>query len=176
MKKQDLVTILITFLCGIIAGGYLYVMGFKPQIAQVASELIPPPDPAKIITIEGYQYGGCERSGRCASFKIQDNGEYSYLETSVPTARGTYSGTLARRDWQQIRSRLTEERLVSNSLAVQPETCASDYDLIDYRYQIQFQGESYRLDTCGTDFSRESDLGAALDWLWQFFISDIDER
>lgn len=173
MKKQDITTILFTFFCGAMAGAYLFLVGFKPQVVQVTAELTPPPDPAKVITIEGQQYGGCERSGRCASFRIKDNGEYSYLATSVPTATGPYGGALARRDWQQIRSRLSERVLSASAQSVEPEVCGSQYDLVDYQYEILYQGTSYRLDTCGTALDRESELGVTLDWLWQFMADDI---
>lgn len=175
MKKQDIITILFTFLCGLLAGSYLFLVGFKPQVEKISSELIPSADPSKIITIEGRQYGGCESAGQCASFKIEDSGRYFYLATSVPTARGPYSGAIPRRDWQHIRNQLSLEILSLEAQVVESEICAIDYDLVDYQYEILFLGEVYSLNTCGTKFDKTSDLGETLDWLWQFFVIDRDD-
>lgn len=173
MKSQDLITIFFTFLCGFVAGGYLYVIGFAPQMAKVSAELAIEPSPEEIITIEGRMYGGCERTGSCASFMIEDNGEYSYLATSVPTARGPYGGALSRKDWRDIRATLNDEDLLSSSRGSGADNCASYYDLVDYSYTVTYKGTEYTIDTCGTAIDRESDLGQTLDWLWQFFASDI---
>lgn len=158
------------------AGAYLFFVGFQPQVEKVTSELIPPPDPARLISIEGYQYGGCERSGRCASFRIDDAGDYSYVATSVPTTEGPVSGTLLRRDWRDMRALLSAQVLTASAAPYMPELCASAYDLVDYRYVIGFAGEQYELDTCGTALDRTSELGAALDQLWQFLVEDTQSR
>ncbi len=155
------------------AGSYLFVVGFRPQVAQVTSELVSPPDVSKIVTIEGYQYGGCERAGQCASFRIQDDGEYSYLATSVPTSEGRFGGVIPRRDWQAIRNRLTAPVLAASATPVSPESCASFVDASDVRYEITFQGERYVLDTCRTVLSDDGELERFLDSLWQFIREDI---
>jgi len=176
MKKQDLITILFTFVCGFMAGTYLFFVGFQPQVERVTTELLPPPDPTRIITIEGYQYGGCERSGRCASFRIDDAGDYSYVSTSVPTGDGPVTGSLLRRDWRDIRAFLSSEVLAANAAPFIPERCASSYDLVDYRYVIEFGGERYELDTCGTALDRTGELSLLLDGLWQFLLEDTSQR
>jgi len=173
MKKQDIVTILFTLICGIVAGSYLFVVGFRPQVVQVTSELVSPPDLSKLIIIEGYQYGGCERTGQCASFRIQDDGEYSYVATSIPTTEGRFGGVIPRRDWQAIRNRLSAPVLAQGATRVSPGDCASFVDAIDVRYEITFQGERYMLDTCQTSLSEADELKKLLDGLWQFIRADI---
>jgi len=169
MQSRDTVTIIFTFFCGFAAGMYLYVLGFAPQVAKITSEFSSPADPLSVITIEGRQYGGCARTGQCASFQVRTGGEYNYLPTSVPTSVGTFGGSLTRQEWRTVTNALSENILIQNSEPITSVTCASYIDGIDYEYQIQYRGEVHVIDTCTTSYQFGSHLGAVLEWFWEYF-------
>jgi hypothetical protein len=47
--------------------------------------------------------------------------------------------------------------------------CAQMVDGIDYKYTILVDSVEYQLNTCGTNFTADSELGAALEQLWEYF-------
>ena len=56
MKRQDILSILITFTVGLLAGGYLYLTGFAPTVATLE---VPSAEKLNELVIESEVYGGC---------------------------------------------------------------------------------------------------------------------
>ena len=77
MKKQDILSIVMTFFVGVLAGSYLYIVGFAPTVATLA---VPSQEKLDALVIESDVYGGCRDD--CPSFQLLGDGSYRYLYTS----------------------------------------------------------------------------------------------
>jgi len=75
MKKSDLVSIGITFLVGIFAGGYLYLVGFASVITYIT---VPSEEKLSELSVTADMYGGCRNA--CSSFQITADGVYKILK------------------------------------------------------------------------------------------------
>lgn len=170
MKRQDVLTIIITFTIGLFTGGYLFVVGFAPQVEKV-SEVIGTDDKAEYaeLTIIGTTYGGCDRARACASFQVRGDGEYSYLPGSITAGAEPVTGTLPGYLSRELRSAATIEALIEAAQVVATNNCNSYTDKNDYRYDVTHNTVVYDLDTCGRNLSNTSPLGLTLDKLWNYF-------
>ncbi len=161
---------IITFLIGVTAGGYLYLIGFAPQIEK-ASEYFES-DPREVdagFLLSGERYGGCERADACASFQVRADGTFSYLSTGVLSGGTPITGELPRAVLLSLREAATKENLRAAAKEQGSDTCSSFVDGTDYRYEITLNTVVYDLDTCYTAFSHQSEIGLALDKLWIYF-------
>ncbi len=166
MKKQDILSIAITFVIGMLAGGYLYLVGFAPQFDKLTGQTA---SDYNDLVVEGNMYGGF-RSGTPPSFQIMKDGSFRYLplatgDEAVVAKEGVVPGDL----WTAVKADLTSSELYLRSQTVTPATCASYVDGIDYRYDITLNNVIYMLDTCGTDFTSDSAVALSLEKLWAYF-------
>jgi hypothetical protein len=164
MKKQDILSIVMTFFVGVLAGSYLYIVGFAPTVATLA---VPSQEKLDALVIESDVYGGCRDD--CPSFQLLGDGSYRYLYTSdlsepQSIADGKIPGAL-RRDLQRA---LTEEALLAQSQRINPTSCASFTDGIDVRYYVTRNGVDYTLDTCGTAVDTDSALWLNIKKIWDY--------
>ena len=166
MKKQDLISMLLTFVVGVVAGGYLFLTGFAPQfLAHFGATNATYSD----FTIDARAYGGCSRTASCPSFQIRNDGSFSYLPKEAAVGVVPVTGTLPNSYMNGLRQESTRATLTRMTQVSKPTTCASYSDGIDYHYDITFQSVVYRIDTCGTTFTKDSGLARALDKAWNYF-------
>ena len=162
MKKQDILSIMITFVVGFLAGGYLYVTGFAGMVAQLS---VPSEEQVSGFVVVGDMYGGCRDN--CPSFQLLGNGSYRYSFVSkVGEPRQTLEGTIPLKLRRGLTSSLVTKDLVQQSQSVSPTECNSYTDGMDVRYEITIEGAEYSLDSCGTDYVGTSDLWQALNSVW----------
>ncbi len=167
IKTQDKITLFSALLVGVITGSYLYLVGFVPEFEspEAATE-----EELQDFMIVGDMYGGM-RAGIPPSFQVASDGTYRYIpfsdnpEVPAPAIEGEYP----RGSFLLLESAVTNADLVLQSQSFAPEMCAQMVDGIDYRYTIVLDGAEYRLDTCGTNFSADSELGLALAEVWDYF-------
>jgi hypothetical protein len=165
MEKQDILSILITFVVGIFAGVYLYVSVFATIVDKVVV-----PDEARIsdFSIVGDTYGGCRN--RCASFQVLSDASFKYLYT--PTTGGEQKileGNLSLSLQNRIDRALVVSELERQSASVEKIDCSSAADGIDVVYEITVKGEKYLIDSCGTAADGDSELWKVLAEIWQSF-------
>jgi hypothetical protein len=159
--------VLSAFLAGIITGSYLYLVGFAPEFeankGQTAEEV-------GELMIVGDMYGGM-RAGLPPSFQVNGDREFRYIPFSdnpeVPAP--AVEGRVPRELMEDVTSLLSESTLDAASEEITPEVCAQMVDGIDYKYTILVDSVEYQLNTCGTNFTADSELGAALEQLWEYF-------
>ncbi len=170
MKRQDILTILITFTFGLLSGGYLYVVGFAPQMEKV-SDVIGTDEKTEYdqLTVVGTRYGGCSRAQSCDSFQVRGDGAYSYLPGDIITGAEPVTGNLPGYLTRELNSAVSLSVLTAAAVVKAPDTCDSYIDKNDYRYDITFDTIVYDVDTCGTDFSQSMPLGQTLDKIWNYF-------
>jgi len=169
MKKQDILSILITFVVGMVAGAYLFFTGFAPQFLahNGATDTT-----YSEFTLTGETYGSCSRTGSCPSFQILSDGSFSYLSSTIFTGTATIEGNLPGTLLNELRLKFTLTALENGSRSVKVASCASYVDGLDYRYEVILESVVYDLDTCGKNFSVNSELGVTLDKLWNYFATE----
>lgn len=165
MKRQDTLSILITFTVGFIAGGYLYVTHFSKILNPDSVETA---ESASEFTIIGEAYGSC--NSVCPSFQVVKDGSYRYQFTAeAGQEKSIKSGTLPLDVQRTVKKVLVEENLVEQSQPVTPTDCNSRNNAIDVRYKISLEGAEYTLDSCGTAVDGEGELWNGLAKIWSYF-------
>lgn len=104
MEKKDLLTFLATFLFGVFTGGYLYYIGWAPQMNDLTT---PRPDSNGALVgdeleIVGEQYGACSSSPTgCPQFRISESREYRIVWIDENgSVIDSQEGRISRQDWQ----------------------------------------------------------------------------
>ncbi|MCD5381080.1 MAG: hypothetical protein LR008_00720 [Candidatus Pacebacteria bacterium] len=162
MKKADYISVLITFVVGIYAGGYLYLTVFAPA----AQSLEPDQEKVLQLSITGELYGGCRSA--CQSFHVLGDASFRYFYTLEGSAKQKkHEGKLSRGMQQRIDSSFITEELERQSKLVEKSDCSSYSDGIDVTYEIVYQNEEYLIDSCTTAADGESELWKTLSDIWQ---------
>lgn len=141
-----------TFLMGLITGGYLYLSVFAPAYESDIGTSESTNNEG--VVIEGQMQGGCMRSDNCASFKLNENGVYSYLATPDDEVQ---HGKLPKDITKNIMEYVGTETFFTDTEEITSDSCASFYDGIDYSYQVSLDDEIYTLDTCATSFGYDTE-------------------
>lgn len=167
MKRQDILSICITFGMGIFFGFYVYLAGFAPVTERVSSAI---EAVSGDLTITAEAYGGCERVGNCPTYNIASDGSYRHFYTPLgsdePVVR---AGVLPLALQQQLDRHVVRPALEAQSRAVEPVFCESFVDGIDVLYTVTLDDIDFTLDSCGTDVVAESTLWQALSNIWTYF-------
>jgi len=165
-KRQDFLSLLITFIIGVVAGGYLYMTGFAPQFEELTGQTEAVYDDLVVV---GEVYGG-DRLGSSPSFQVLNDGTFRYLPSIVASEEvQAKEGTIPKTLLASLKKELTPNDLNKAEQTTAADNCLSYVDGLDYRYTITLDTVSYELDSCGTQFSVDSALGGALDSLWNYF-------
>lgn len=165
-KRHELLSLLITFGVGIVAGGYLYLTGFAPQFEDLSGQT---EAVYEDLVIVGEQYGG-DRLGSAPSFQVLNDGTFRYLESAASEDQIiAKEGVVPKALLAAVKKELTPKELESLEQSAPADNCPSYVDGLDYRYTVTLASVSYKLDSCGTQFTVNSDLGSALDSLWNYF-------
>lgn len=152
MRRQDIISILVTFVIGVFVGSYLYLFGFSQQFT-FFGELT---KDANALMIFGEAYGGCERGGLCGSFQLASDGTYaSFPAVADREARMKEEGEIPADLRRALRETLTDDYLFELSKIIIPEMCETYRDGIDYRFRISIGEEQYLLDSCDTELAND---------------------
>ncbi len=166
VKKQDLILIAVTFVMGIIAGWYLYVMAFAPQFNEFLGQT---ESVYEDLVLVGEEYRA-EADGTLPSFQILKDGTFSYVPaTALGDVATPMEGTLPRALWNEVKADLTKARLVKLDTVVVGEGCASANFGADFTYTVTLSSVEYTLDTCTTALSADTAVRTTLDKLWKYF-------
>ena len=80
MTSQDRISIIVTFVFGLLAGSYIYVTGFATTFSPPEAA---PEDIYSGLLITGEGYGECEQNNTCFSFQLLENGDYYFSNGEV---------------------------------------------------------------------------------------------
>lgn len=167
MKKQDIVSILITFVIGFLFGGYFYLTNFAVVVSKIET---PDVEAISEFVIEATVYGGCRNT--CPSFQIQNDGSYHYLYTpAAGVEKVVRKGAVPTEMMRLLRKVMNTEMLRAQSVAIESAVCNSYTDGIDVRYKVTLDGVEYTLDSCGTAVDSDSLTWKALQGVWTYFES-----
>ena len=148
---------------GIFAGAFVFVTMYAPEHA--TDSTTDSTNNPNVTVIEGKMYGGCERSGNCATFKLVDDRTYTYLAS--PNAK-VQKGSLPSDLTEKVFTIIGTEPFFSATKEIDPSSCTSYGDGIDYTYDVTFKGNPYTLDTCTTALARDEKLQTTLSPVWDF--------
>ncbi len=169
MTWQQIIVLVTTFLIGVCAGGYAYIVGYAPEYSLISlrDELVR----SGSLSIRGEQIGGCQMMGVCPSFELTDDRRYSYVrehalneETPDPT-----TGRLSPDIFNQLAEVVKEADLPQ--LQTVGDECQAAFDGIDYSYDVIIDGVSTELNSCGTQFY-DSNLYYELLSLWSIMLTE----
>jgi len=152
-----------TFVTGLFAGGYLYITSFAPDYVQSDMEEITEVN----FRVQGQSTGGCQMSGVCPSFILNQNRTYEYipayrLQDDEPEV---VTGKMDSNVFKEVVSAV-ETAEFATLQKINTKSCSSYVDGADYIYHIIYEGTMHDLHTCGTDFG-DSSLAVALQPLWK---------
>ncbi len=170
MAKQELLSILITFVVGFTAGGYLYLNYFVPL---VQPDGIGSQADQDAFEITSQAYGGCRSD--CPAFRVSSDGSFRYQFTVEAGAEPMLrSGTLPRSLRRALDREIVPSAISGQTMPAAGIDCPSARDGIDIRYDISIGGASYRLDSCQTTVDFTSDAWQALNEIWTY-INDLSQ-
>lgn len=165
MQKQELLSILITFVVGFFAGGYLYVNHFLPM---VQPEGVGTREEQGAFEITSQAYGSC--GSDCPAFRVASDGSFRYQYSEAVGAEPTLeSGRLPRSLRRELAREITTQAIAIQTTEVGSANCASNTNGIDIRYDIMIGGATYRLDSCRTAVDFDSDAWQTLNDVWAYF-------
>ncbi len=148
MHRSDIISIVVTFLVGMVVGVYLYLFGFAQQF-DVLEEISD--SGGEELVINGEAYGGCARGGGCGTFQVAGDGAFtSFPPVAVGDERLRRTGRVDEVLWDELSLILTPLRLRELATEAPSGDCASFYDGIDYRFYIDRGDERFLIDTCTT--------------------------
>jgi hypothetical protein len=162
MKREDMISIMLTFIMGVIAGSFLYLT----QFASIETKLsTPSQETALELNVVAEAYAGCDPN--CPSFQISQDGAYRYFrvleEGEDPVLQ---EGVMPFAIMSEIKKRLTAKSLEEQSLAKPLITCEQDSKEVQIRYVITLDNETYYLDSCSGKVDFSSHLWQSLNRVW----------
>lgn len=168
MSGQDWFLFILTFMTGLIAGMYVYVLSFKPTY--LPDDLNNNEDVASEFSVVGKVYGGRVSNGYIRpSFRITADGSYAYIPGGEdPEALEPVQGKLPRALFNDVVSASDERTLTDASEPVNKQSCSSYSDGFDYQYRIVVDNNEYQVDTCRTTLGYDDELTIVLDDVWDY--------
>jgi len=147
---------------GIFTGVFLYLTVFAPEYSNDISEDVVSPTST---SIEGVIYGGCQRNNSCPSFKLKESGSYQFLSAGDAEIE---KGSIPYELRDTLFEGFSSSTLTAESKIITNNHCKSFVDGQDATYTVTFKGESYVLDTCTSEFSRNTDMQDTVTDVWNF--------
>ena len=131
-----------TFILGFLSGVVIYLWGNTGKEGDGAIEPAP-----KGFVITATRFGG-DSGLVSSSYRITENGSYTYIERSEGNAEKKYSGTVPKQGFDELRTKVKEvnygEIQASTFVGVCPITTGG----YAYRYIILYEGTEYAFDSC----------------------------
>jgi hypothetical protein len=151
--KHLYLIILLTFVTGLATGIFGYFMtrdttdvetdsGVEVQEEETGYEIL--------VTV----YGGCARVG-CASFRLLDDGSYTYLAPEGVRDYARYEDVISERQLEELSDLLNTTNLERVAETTYEGMCPVTYDGIAYRFDIREQSERYSFDSCVENLDSE---------------------
>lgn len=167
MVHQDKISILITFVFGLFAGGYLYLTGFATtfELPETTTDNV-----YKEFVITGESFGVCKEQGNCSSFQVLENGAYrNIVEASNQIQPILREGSIPRALRSELMANLTQASLETNSKLKATEECRYGGDTPNFNFKVSLNEVNYTLNTCTSDIDFESPAWKSLAKLWNYF-------
>lgn len=133
-----------TFLVGMASGVFVY---FMSNLDEPIIEL-PEGTQSEDFSITADAYGGCQRAGECASYRINADGSYIYIVLRREGTNERIEGKLSAGERKELKSLIARTPLADVHTSTFSGTCPAAVDGNAYVYEIRVEDASYRIDTC----------------------------
>ena len=159
--KHTYIIIVATFLFGFLGGMILFLYNNVGKEDTQTSDTVTvqgtnePAGGANSMVIAAYRYGGCTRSGGCASYRITDDGKVVYVLRGREGDSDRYEDVLSTEEIETLFKTLHDTDLKKVSESTFSGTCPADNDGTAYRFDVTYDGDEYRFDTCTHALARE---------------------
>jgi len=163
ITKQDLLSILITFTVGLVAGAFVYFNGLSFK-----SSTVPKEDSYANFTIIGEAYGSCQNSV-CLSYQLLADGSYRAIVYKMGSGQVIKEGFINNQLRNELIKNLDTKTLEHQSRKALALNCASDEGGVDYKFRITRDRKEFVLDTCKSTVSYNSTAWNSLAKLWNYF-------
>ncbi|USN87804.1 MAG: hypothetical protein H6779_05415 [Candidatus Nomurabacteria bacterium] len=163
MTRQDTLSVLITFVIGLVAGGYYYITGFSFKDSDVSTK-----DTYSDFAIVGKAYGNCQSDG-CLSFQLLSDGTYRVLLNKADVGEVSKEGVVPKTLRKELTDNIETLALKQLSKKVSTKNCSSMEGGVDYNFKITRAGTDYELDTCKTNINYNTEAWSSLAKLWNYF-------
>ncbi len=131
-----------TFILGFLSGVLIYLQSHTGKEGDGAIDPAP-----KGFVVTATRFGG-DSGLVSASYRLTENGSYTYIERSEGIAEVKYTGTLPKQGLDLLRTKIQElnyeEVQGSTFVGVCPITTGG----YAYRYTIMYEGTEYAFDSC----------------------------
>jgi len=166
MSKQEISSIIITFLMGLVAGAYLFIYGFSTtfKLPEVTTD-----DAYTQFVVTGEGYGACDVLDQCLSFQVLENGKYRAILENGDNEPLIKEGSIPRKVNQQLKKNLTAGILNQQSQPLPTSNCRYGPEANNYRYQVSVDLVNYTLDTCQNQIDYNGQAWLSLVGLWNYF-------
>lgn len=169
MQRSEWLMLIWTFCFGMVAGGYMYFVGFAPLGVEAPER---PSDTGDSFSVVAEERGICHESARgCGSYRLLGNRDYRFVRSDATGGiQDSRTGLLS----QNLFAPLVEElnvRYQRNQLDIYPQTppsCTEQANEIQYRIEIADYGVFY-LAACDSAVSVDDALLRALTRVSQAF-------
>lgn len=145
-----------TLLIGFLAGVFLYFETRNPNDVPLPTDEAETADAG--FEIIGYSYGGCERVG-CASYRLLEEGSYSYLAMDQQNGDERFEDTLSAKRIEELGNAVYDVDFEEVLATPFTGTCPITYDGLAYRYEIRIEGARYSFDSCKQDLDTDPLFG-----------------
>lgn len=152
-----------TFVFGFVSGTILFLFNYQGDGSKSGFF-----DDHATISITAYRYGGCARANGCASYRIADTGDYTYIVRDNAGGEVRFNGILSTAEKNELFKILRNTTLSNLQESVFSGTCPAEYDGTAYRYTIVYNDERYQFDTCRQELD-DSTLFVALTEYFEVF-------
>lgn len=168
MLKHLYLIIFSTFFIGFLTGVYVYFQSREPE-EQVQNDIV-----SQTLEIVGDMYGGCESMEQCASYKISEDGTYTFLIRKRDVESKRYDDTLSQKQLGELMSLLQKVDLARIENSEFKDTCPEAFDGARYEYTIRYYNEHYTIDTCIEDVRGEPLFESLQDYFEIFRLTHIN--
>lgn len=142
MLKHLYLIFVATFVLGFMMGVIVF---FASNTGKEGDGSIEPISKGMVIT--GSVYGGCERIG-CPSYRIENDGSYTYIVWTPEGNEVRYEDELTGKQLTLLKSELKMTDFEHLDDTEFTGTCPIAFDGPAYRYDIEYSGERYEVDSC----------------------------
>jgi hypothetical protein len=143
MLKHLYLILIATFVFGFLTGVILFLQNNTGKEGDGGIQTN-----TKGFTILAYEYGGCTKTGGCPSYRIANDGSYSYITRDSIKGEAKHDDSLSSKQFEALRTRLGEVDFNAIDDTEFKGTCPSATGGIAYRYDIEYQGERHEVDSC----------------------------
>ena len=150
MLKHVYLILVATFLFGFVSGFILWLFN---QTTEEDIDIFKD-DNHQTLSITVHSYGGCAFAG-CASYKIDEDGTYTYIVRPQNAEEIRTKGELDREEKKIIEDLLENTSLKRLSETTFTGACPIAYDGLAFKYTIIIDNEYFEFDSCKQNLRNE---------------------